>query len=587
MAGTVRCVLDGNVFNAAEVAAALGLPASISAGDLLCHAYAAWGLEALHRLRGAFAIAFWDHQRRAGLLAVDHFAVHSWYLHQSGGRVVAATDMRTLRRMLRSAARPDPEYALTWVGNAWGLPGRTFVDGVRRVEGAHSVVLEDGRASYRRWWSPRYREPLRGSRTELAGRLRACLGRAVSVRVPPDEATGVMLSGGFDSSAVTGVAATEAADPSVLRTYSAIFPRDPEIDEFARVQALMQALGLHSHLVDVHPSGLVRRALEYQRDWGVPVAGPGYMLERPLLERAARDGVRGILDGQGGDEVFGFSPLLVADRLRSLRLATAARLLTSFPDQAGRPPRRALQMLTREYALHGVLPARLERRLRLRGDPDRHRPDWIRADLAAALAAAYDPRAWKIGQGPLWWRWTAYLLTTQRDTSGQSEYIGLRGRDLGLEMRPPLFDVDLAELALRLPPELGYGGINRSLARQSVHGDLPDAVRLAQVKSNLRSYYHRALSGPDLPVIRRLVGSSGARIREYTDQEAVRRLLERPPAVGDRGWGGWAAPVWRLLTGEIALRAVEDPDSPSELLDRCDPARPLYEHMAGSTRSWT
>ena len=73
--------------------------------------------------------------------------------------------------------------------------------------------------------------------------------------------------------------------------------------------------------------GHIRLALEYQRDWGIPSGGPGYLLERPLLERAARDGALGILDGQGGDELFGFSPYLIADRARHGKLRAAVQLL--------------------------------------------------------------------------------------------------------------------------------------------------------------------------------------------------------------------------------------------------------------------
>ena len=199
-----------------------------------------------------------------------------------------------------------------------------------------------------------YTEPLRASREQLAEQLRATFGDAVRSRIPVNEITGVILSGGFDSSAVTGVAATESAAPDQLRTYSAGFPEDPAMDESSRVRELVSDRGLRNRLLRVEPAGIVRLVLEFQRDWGIPPLGPGYLLERPLLELAAADGVRGILDGQGGDELFGFSPYLMADRVRAGRLRSALRLLASLPDHPGGPPRAAVRHILAEYAIRPV-----------------------------------------------------------------------------------------------------------------------------------------------------------------------------------------------------------------------------------------
>jgi hypothetical protein len=62
-------------------------------------------------------------------------------------------------------------------------------------------LLEDVRATPRRWWRPVYRELLRAPREQLAEQLRGVLGDVVRSRTPGDEITGMILSGGFDSSA--------------------------------------------------------------------------------------------------------------------------------------------------------------------------------------------------------------------------------------------------------------------------------------------------------------------------------------------------------------------------------------------------
>jgi asparagine synthase (glutamine-hydrolysing) len=575
--GQSICVLEGELFNRGELSRELRASPETDAATLAALAFSTWDLAGLARLRGTFALAIWDRERRRGLIATDQFALRPWYVECVGDRVRAATSMRALLRMLPSAPQPDPVRTITWVAPSITPVDETFAHGVKRLRGAHAILIEQDRVTIARWWQPRYRDPLRAPRGALVEQVRSALGSALRSRLPPSETAGVILSGGFDSAAVTGVAASEREAPGAVRTYSAGFPEDPGMDESPRVRDLVAARGLGARLLHVQPGGLVRLALEHQRDWGIPCGGPGYLLERSLLESAAADGVRGVLDGQGGDELFGYSPYLMAERVRRGRLYAAAQLLTRIPDQTGRPSAGALRHMIREFIMRPLLPVRLEKRLRLRGDPTRHLPPWVRRDQLGLFLEVDESLPWLAGDGPLWWRHRADLLTVAR--APLTEYIAHRGRDLGLQMRPPLLDVDLVELSLQLPPELAYGGINRSLARDSVAGDLPDSVRLAARKSNLQPFYHRSLSGPDLQSIRSLLEPPDARIFQYVERTKLLELLANPPAVGQPGWVSWIGPVWVSVTGEIALRSLENPGFCQEFMDAHDPPRAEHTEM--------
>jgi asparagine synthase (glutamine-hydrolysing) len=569
VAGSSICVLEGELFNRDELCRTLSVSPDTSAATLVVLAMSEWDLAALTRLRGSFAIALWDSDRRRGVLATDHFAVRPWYVQRIDGRLRAATSMRVLLRMLASPPEPDPTRTITWVSPTACFGPETFASGVERLSGAHAILIEGGRVTSRCWWRPVYQEPLRASRSEIVEQLRTSLGERLRSRLPAAETTGVILSGGFDSAAVTGVAASEAQPPGHLLTYSAGFPHDPDMDESPRVRDLVRSRDLSGRLIEVQPVGLVRLALEYQRDWGIPCGGPGYLLERRLLQCAARDGVHGILDGQGGDELFGYSPYLIADRVRRGRLHAAAQLLTRLPDQTGRPSRNALKYILREFAVRPLLPRGIAQRLRRRGDPARHLPDWLRRDQLDLFLLTDESLPWLAAEGPLWWRHRAHLLTSAR--SELTEYIGHRGRDLALQMRPPLLDPDLVELSLRLPPELAYGGVNRSLARDSVARDVPDNVRLAAKKSNLQPFYHRTLSEGDVHAIRVLLEPPDARIYKYVDRDVLLELLRNPPVVDQPGWLRWIGPVWMSLTGEIALRSLEDPGFCQAFIDAHEP----------------
>ena len=107
-------------------------------------------------------------------------------------------------------------------------------------------------------------------------------------------------------------------------------------------------------------------------------------------------------------------------------------------------------------------------------------------------------------------------------------------------------------------------------ARDSVAADVPDAVRLAAKKSNLRPFYNQTLTGPDLAPIRLLLEPPDARIYEYVDRARMLELLQRPVPVGQAGWADWTTAIWVGMTAEIALRSLEDAGFCQDFIDKHD-----------------
>ena len=107
----------------------------------------------------------------------------------------------------------------------------------------------------------------------------------------------------------------------------------------------------------VRPQGALRLALEQLRDAGTVPGGPGGVVEHPGVRQAAADGVEVLLDGQGGDEVFGRSPYLMADRLRRAELVGAARLVRASPATSRGSRREKAGVGARLLLEFGIRPA--------------------------------------------------------------------------------------------------------------------------------------------------------------------------------------------------------------------------------------
>jgi asparagine synthase (glutamine-hydrolysing) len=159
-----------------------------------------------------------------------------------------------------------------------------------------------------------------------------------------------------------------------------------------------------------------------------------------------------------------------------------------------------------------------------------------------------------------------------------AEYLRQRAASAGLVARPPLFDVDLVEFALGIPPELEFTAeLDRPLIREAMRGHVPDVVRLDVLKSNLAPFHQSSIAGPDLAPIREVLSAPDLEIAAYVDVDAVRRLVEDAPEVGVWGSDRWATDVWRLMAAECWLRAQADSDYVDAFRSREDLPRPVWK----------
>lgn len=131
--GHVWCLLEGTVYNIAELADDLGLAVNAEPEAVLAQAYRRRGAAILDDLRGAFALVAWNGDEQAGIVAIDQLGVRSLYFVDSGGTLSFSTEIHTLLQLLPRRPAPARTAVIHTISGS-PLPGdMTLFEGVRRL----------------------------------------------------------------------------------------------------------------------------------------------------------------------------------------------------------------------------------------------------------------------------------------------------------------------------------------------------------------------------------------------------------------------------------------------------------------------
>ncbi len=540
------CILDGWVDGIDALA--LELRVEGAPEYVLARGYESFGEGLLGRLKGSFALLIWSRDERRGLVARDQLGGCAVFSCKLGGECLVASEVRDLLAATPRAADVDDVSLAHWLARRPLPDGRTLFAGIERLGAGRLLRVRGEKTSVHRWWEPVYKPPRDLNPEQAVSELRAGMSRAVEGALTRASSPGIMLSGGLDSGCVAGLTSRAGRD---ARGYAGVFPNHPQVDESERIRLLSRSLSL----LDVREHSFrggsaLEAATRHFEAWRLPPSSPNWFVWEPLKALARADGVDVMLDGEGGDELFGCSPYLLADLLRTGHLLELIRQARAIPGMGSRPRLRRVARGLSHYALRGALPPMLHSRARaLRSRSTHNGPPWLSSRAAGLLESASARDAWKRLEGPRWWAFLAFALVDGPDGMAAQDEVRRAAAMASLEVAHPWRDLDLVELVLSLPPELNFDAVHdRPLAREAMKGIVPDGVRLADEKPFFNVLLDETLQGPD--------GREVAAILTNPPEQVAWAL---GPTARDElrlAGGTRSLDAWRVATASLWARAV-------------------------------
>lgn len=478
---------DGRLDNREDLAEALGTEITgVSDSAMVLAALERWGDDAIARLLGPFALAWWDDEDRRLLLARDPLGHRTVYHTEMPDGFAFATTPRALLALPEVPRRLDEAAMATHMIDIPLSPEASFFENIHQIPAAHLALWQPGRFSMRRYWQPDYSRRLNFRRDEdYVEAAREHLTQAVRRCLRTDQPIAAHLTGGLDSTAVATTAARLLA-PTRLTAMTAVpaegVPvatfRNRFVDEGRYAQATAALYpNMESHLVA--GTEVQRNELEPERMFlsiGQPlrnIMNIGWF--GPMNDQARALGIGVMLAGGGGNLTLSWEGIPgLRDAARAGHLRRLWREIQALAHEPGGSAAR----LAWSQALRPLLPWASPRWFdRLRDRPAR---PWLEASaIHPAFAAAHGvERPWaqrRRGYDHGGEQQSRQLILATHQI--RSQLSGALRSVHGFEIRDPLCDIRLLEFCFAVPNDQYLrNGITRWLARRVLADQAPPEV---------------------------------------------------------------------------------------------------------------
>ena len=272
--------------------------------ECIIHLYEELGERCVERLGGMFAFVIWDARRKCMFAARDRIGIKPFHYYADANQFVCASEVKAILAAPGVPCAVEARGIADYFFSGFPLAGRTLFAGINQLPPGHSLTVDADGVRTRKYWDVEYAYNHTRSSRAVHEELTALLDDAVRLHCRSDATLGCHLSGGIDSSTVTGLASRHRQS---LKTFSIRFAEGGWYDEtqFARAQSAHA----DAHYLEAIPDG---------NDLGSVLPGLVWHMEMPLpnlggfsyftVSRLASSHVKVTLTGHGGDEVFAGYP---------------------------------------------------------------------------------------------------------------------------------------------------------------------------------------------------------------------------------------------------------------------------------------
>jgi asparagine synthase (glutamine-hydrolysing) len=565
---TCWVTFNGEIYNHAEIRQRLIARGhrfrTRSDTETIVHAYEEFGPACVEQFEGMFAFAVYDQRTRDVFIARDRLGKKPLFYARLGNSIHFASEIKSFFHSPVWDGQIDLDQLEGYLSLGYFLAPYTAYRHVRKLEPGHWLRVRDGRVEVRSYWDVDRFDDFAGSEAEAIEEIEHQLALRVRERLESEVPLGAFLSGGLDSGLVVAHMAQAHGQPVVTTT---IGFGEAAHNELAPAQVTARHFGTkhYAHVVEPRLEEILPSIVSaFDEPFADSSSVPTW-----YVSREARRHVTVALSGDGGDETFG------GYTFRYIPHALESRVRAALP---GESARRVAGLLGAAWPRSRSFP----RPLRLGNFLENVARDPAAAyywDLCFMKPAAVQRLMGRSGAAAPW-RTSVYETVTapyrrcpSHSPVQKAEYADLKiylpndvlvkvdrmSMQHSLEVRCPLLDRRLVELAFRLPQDLKQADrTGKHLLKRVAETRLP-AELLRLPKRGFTAPVGSWITGAHRRQFEEDVLSSRSAVASLVDQSAARRMLiEHASGKADHSFGLWALWILERWAKHQAVGAVSN-----------------------------
>jgi asparagine synthase (glutamine-hydrolysing) len=537
----VTVVMNGEIYNYRELKEEHKSEFSCQSGsdvEIVPFLYKKYGMQFLHRLNGMFAMAIIDPAAGKYLLIRDRYGKKPLFYKQTDGGIYFASELKALKELV--ALRPDKTNLALNMACWLLIQPLTPYENVFAVRPGHYLECNGGAVMERQWYEPQIKSAEQVYE-EIRDRFMSLYRQSIGLRLRSDVPIGISLSGGLDSSSMAQLARDISPGNFVAFTANIVGKESWEgSTDTENPRRLCNDLGIRQISTVVDFDFWNRNIVDIARNYDEVFLNSGTLIFYAISAAARANGVKVLLSGVGGDELFGGYPWQA--RMRSLpvsRLKSAMRRASSrgagfLPELWSKlGPGAVRGRVARIYKLFAQF--QVWHAQSLSGEFVPYMSDMNRSvsDRIESVSEDYFLRSIEAVNGdPYNQVQYANISTVIGNQNYQLDMASMRH---SVENRSPLLDVNVVEYLLSVPDRLKNEHGPKSLMRSMLAEFLPQYITRSKK------------SGPTMPLdqwfrdaevgksVRRFLAGNRELIGEYLSADLAGRLRDEELYSGRTG----------------------------------------------------
>lgn len=303
---SVWIVFNGEIYNFKELQEDLIKKGHVfktrSDTETIVHLYEEYGVDCVKHLRGMFAFAIWDDNKKQLFCARDRFGIKPFYYYTDTEKFVFGSEIKTILKSEGIDKTLSYDALNSYFAFGYITSDRSIYNNIKKIQPGHCLLLsigKDAKIEISKYWDIHFEPDHTKSEEQWAEELGSALSNAVKSHMISDVPLGAFLSGGLDSSAVVAMMAKNSEQP--IKTFSIGF-KEEKFNELKYARQVAELYGCEHHEKIVEPESidlLPKLVNAYDEPYADSSMIPTY-----YVSKFAREHVKVVLSGDGGDELF-------------------------------------------------------------------------------------------------------------------------------------------------------------------------------------------------------------------------------------------------------------------------------------------